>query len=260
MIVVSNVELGRQMIEPAIADWHAQFVRQARWTQATRNQLYRRAKLLQAECVLDVGCGTGIITQELARRTRGEAIGLDIDPDMIAFAQQRGDAARYREGDALALPYSDDHFDVVTCHFLLMWVSDPVQAAREMARVVRREGAVLICAEPDYGGRLDWPDLPIRHWQIDGLRRQGADPFIGRQLRHILAAAGLQADVGILPSHWNARCLQRNFEAEWEWLWHDVGNAIDLSTFAQVQAQARAAVDAGTRLVYIPFFYAIGRR
>ena len=71
-----------------IADWHEQFVRQAQWTQPTRDHLYRRAQLGQAERVLDVGCGTGAITAELARRTRGQVIGVDIDPAMVAFARQ----------------------------------------------------------------------------------------------------------------------------------------------------------------------------
>jgi SAM-dependent methyltransferase len=248
------------MLKPTLSDWHAQFVRQARWTQMTRNQLYRRANLLRAERVLDVGCGTGAITRELARRTKGQVIGLDIDPDMIAFARQQDDGAHYETGDALNLPYPDDHFDLVTCHFVLLWVSDPFQATREMARVVRREGWVLVCAEPDYGGRLDWPDLPIRAWQIEGLRRQGAEPLVGRQLRHILVAAGLNAEVGVIPSHWSAQSLAEHFEEEWKWLRYDVGGAVDGSTFARIKAQAQAAIDAGTRLVYVPIFDATGRK
>ena len=162
------------MRAPTVADWHAQFARQAGWTQALRSQLYRRAGLLQAERVLDVGCGTGAITEELAQRTRGTATGLDINPECLAFARQQPGRARYEQGNALSLPYPAQHFDIVCCHFLLMWVGDPARAVREMARVLRRDGTVLICAEPDYGGRLDWPDLPIRQWQIDGLRRAGS--------------------------------------------------------------------------------------
>ena len=92
------------MSELSIPEWHAQFVRQARWTQGVRNQLYRRAQLLRATRVLDVGCGTGAITHELAQRTRGNVTGLDHNRDMIRFAQEHDAAARYEWGDALQLP------------------------------------------------------------------------------------------------------------------------------------------------------------
>ena len=245
---------------PAVAAWHEQAARQARWTQATRNQLVRRARLLQAERVLDVGCGTGAITDELARRTRGNVTGLDVDPQRLALARQRGAPVHYEQGDALDLPYPDGHFDIVACHFFLLWVADPQRAVCEMARVTKKRGTVLICAEPDYGGRLDWPDLPIRAWQIDGLRRQGANPLVGRQLRQLLTGAGLRAEVGILPSHWDVPSLEAQFEAEWALLQADVGGTVDPETFAQAQARAREAIEAGTRLVYVPTFYGLGRR
>ena len=248
------------MNEPSIADWHSQFLRQAKWTQMTRSQLYRRANLIQAESVLDVGCGTGVITNELARRTRGRVVGLDIDPQMLAQARRLTSRVRYREGDAQELPFPDESFDVVTCHFVLMWMADPAEAVREMARVVRSDGAVLICAEPDYGGRLDWPDLPIREWQVDGLQRQGADPCMGRQLRSLVTLAGLRVEVGAIPFHWDARALLDHFDSEWEWVQRDVGDQVPSSVFAEVKERAKHAIHDGTRLVYIPVFYALGKK
>ncbi len=250
------------MTDLTVDEWHAQFVRQAQWTQATRNHLYRRARLMQAGRVLDVGCGTGAITSELAGRTRGEVIGLDRDPAMIAFARATDARARYEQGDALSLPYPDAHFDVVTCHFVLLWIGDPGQAVREMARVTSGQGSVLICAEPDYGGRIDWPELPIREWQIEGLRMQGADPLIGRQLRRLLTEAGLHAEVGIHPSHWNVDALRAHFEEEWTLLWHDVGESVADEAFADARSRARQAIERGTRLVHVPIFHAmaVGRR
>ena len=248
------------MSEPAVADWHSQFLRQAKWTQMTRSQLYRRANLIQAEHVLDVGCGTGVITNELARRTRGTVIGLDIDPLILGQARRLTSRVRYRKGDAQELPFPDEAFDVVTCHFFLMWVADPARAVREMARVVRRDGTVLICAEPDYGGRLDWPELPIREWQVDGLRRQGAAPCIGRQLRYLLTLAGLRVEVGVIPFHWDARALLDHFDSEWQWVQHDVGDEVSSSAFPEAKERARQAIQDGTRLVYIPVFYALGKK
>lgn len=243
-----------------LADWHSQFLRQAQWTYATRSRLYRRANLLRAERVLDVGCGTGAITAELARRTRGAVTGVDLDPAMVDFGRQFAPDVRFEQGDALDLPYPDKHFDVVCCHFLLLWVTDPERAVREMARVTREGGSVLICAEPDYGARIDWPELPIAAWQAEGLRRQGADPLIGRKLRHLLAAANLDGEVGVLPSLWDGAGLRENFEREWAWIAHDVGSSVPEADLARARAQARAAIEAGTRLVYLPIFYALGSR
>ncbi|MBU1879285.1 MAG: methyltransferase domain-containing protein, partial [Chloroflexi bacterium] len=62
------------------ADWDTQFRRQAAWTHSVRSHLYRRANLRHAQRVLDVGCCTGVITAEIASRTRGRVIGIDIDP------------------------------------------------------------------------------------------------------------------------------------------------------------------------------------
>jgi ubiquinone/menaquinone biosynthesis C-methylase UbiE len=243
-----------------IAGWHRQFARQARWTQGTRDYLYRRAGLRQAERVLDVGCGTGAITAELARRTEGLVTGIDIDPQMVAYARQHDSGARYEHGDALDLPYPDQHFDIVTCHYLLLWLRDPLLALREMARVARAEGSVLVCAEPDYGGRLDWPDLPLREWQILALRKQGADPFIGRLLRHLLVEARMAPEIGVMASVWDLGSIRAEFEAEWAMLWQDVGGTVDAQTFQAARARARAAVDAGTRLVFMPTFYAYARK
>ncbi len=243
-----------------IAGWHDQFARQARWTQGTRNHLYQRADLEQAERVLDVGCGTGVITAELARRTQGGVIGIDLDPEMVAYARQYDEGAQYEQGDALDLPYPDEHFDIVTCHYLLLWLRDPLLGVREMARVTRIGGSVLVCAEPDYGGRLDWPELPVREWQILALRRQGADPVIGRSLRRLLVEARLEPDVGVMASVWDVGSMRAEFEGEWAMLRQDMCDAVDAATFQAARARAHAAVDAGTRLVFMPTFYAYARK
>jgi len=273
------------MSDLTIEEWHAQFTRQARWTRAVRNQLYRRVNLLRAERVLDVGCGTGVITEEMAARCKGQVIGVDVDAAMIEFAlrpfdgasldcardrqdrlcsgqaQDRSGRAEYRVGNAHQLDFPDGHFDVVACHFLLMWVSNPALAVREMARVTRPGGAVLACAEPDYGGRIDYPEeLPLARWQAEALRREGADPFTGRKLPALFAQAGLSANVGVIPSLWDDETLRAEFEAEWALMERTlVGMVIEdeLRNYKQVDWQA---IEDGQRLIFVPIFYALGRK
>ena len=84
-------------------------------------------------------------------------------------------------------------FDITFCHFLLLWVRDPLQALREMKRVTRPGGSILALAEPDYDHRIDKPDelAPLGRWQAESLQRQGADPGLGGHLAELF----LQADI-----------------------------------------------------------------
>lgn len=244
-----------------VEEWHVQFTRQARWTQAVRHQLYRQVNLLRAKRVLDVGCGTGVITEEMAARCKGQVIGVDIDPAMIAFAQARGSQAEYRVGDAHQLGFPDSHFDVVACHFLLMWVKDPALAVREMARVTRPGGALLACAEPDYGGRIDYPEeLPLARWQAEALRREGADPFIGRKLRALFTQAGLSAKGGVIPSLWDNQTLRAEFEAEWALMERTLAGIVSEDELKRYKQRDWQAIEDGQRLIFMPIFYAVGRK
>ena len=260
-----------------VEEWHVQFTRQARWTRAVRNQLYRRVNLLRAERVLDVGCGTGVLTEEMAARCKGQVIGVDVDAAMVEFAlrlcsgqaqarpfdsaQDRPGQAEYRVGDAHQLDFPDRHFDVVACHFLLMWVRNPTLAVREMARVTRPGGVVLACAEPDYGGRIDYPEeLPLARWQAEALRREGADPFIGRKLSALFTRAGLSANVGVIPSLWDEEALQAEFEAEWALMERTLAGMVSEDELRRYKRVDWLAIEDGQRLVFVPIFYAVGRK
>jgi SAM-dependent methyltransferase len=241
-------------------EWDAQFTRQAGWTRATRTHLYRRANLLRAGRTLDVGSGTGVVTEEMAARTQGQVCGVDLDPAMVAYARSRGGTAEYRLGDAHELPFSDAWFDVTACHFLLMWCRDPARAAEEMVRVTRPGGAVLACAEPDYGGRIDHPDLPLGRWQMESLRREGADPCIGRKLRALFTQPAVrQVDVGLIPGLWDPATLRDEFDAEWSLWKRSLADAVPLDELAHVKASDWQAIESGRRLVFVPVFYALAR-
>ncbi len=210
--------------------------------------------------VLDVGSGTGVVTEELAARSQGQVIGVDLDPEMIDFAQARGGAAEYRSGDAHDLPFPDAWFDVTACHFLLLWCRDPARAAQEMVRVTRPGGTVLVCAEPDYGGRIDHPELPIGRWQAEALRSEGADPFMGRKLRELFALPGVRdADVGVIHGLWDLVTLCAEFDAEWA-LWdRSLAGMIPSDELARLKEADRAAIESGARLAFMPTFHALVR-
>ncbi len=242
------------------AQWDEQFTRQAGWTRQTRFHLYRRANLLRAARVLDVGSGTGVVTAELAAQTRGQVIGLDVDPEMVAYARENYPQAEFRLGDAHHMDLPSGSFDVTACHFLLLWCRDPRQVAAEMVRVTRPGGSILICAEPDYGGRIDHPDLPLGQWQMEALRDEGADPRLGRKLRALFAQPGArEVDVGVMPGVWDAARLRAEFEAEWALWQRTLEGRVPPAELARVQAADLAATESGERLVFLPVFYALVR-
>lgn len=99
-----------------------------------------------AHHVLDLGCGTGYWTQRLAERYPDATItGLDLAPGMLAHAQaQYGDAIRWQQGDAAALPLSDSSVDLVFSNLAIQWCPDIDPVVKELARVLAPGGQARI--------------------------------------------------------------------------------------------------------------------
>jgi demethylmenaquinone methyltransferase/2-methoxy-6-polyprenyl-1,4-benzoquinol methylase len=95
---------------------------------------------------LDVATGTGDLAVELARRVApgGEVVGSDFSERMLELARRKAPAIRFEAGNALALPYPDASFDAATVGFGARNFSDLEQGLREMARVVRPGGRVVV--------------------------------------------------------------------------------------------------------------------
>ena len=239
-------------------DWHARFLQQAAWTRRMREYLFDRSGIARVRRVLEVGSGTGAILGELGPGAF-TIDGIDHDPLRLFEAQRHVGRARFVCGDALALPYAARTFDVVFCHYLLLWVGDPLRALREMARVTRPGGYVLALAEPDYVHRIDQPPAlaALGRWQTESLLRQGADPGIGSRLAGLFREAGLTiiecgpyqpppADPG-------------DDEMEWAVLEHDLAGLVpqpELDRLKSVDHQARSR---GERLLHIPTYFAFGQ-
>ena len=98
--------------------------------------------------VLDVGCGDGTLALAMLQRGASRVSGCDTDDRMVARAQARATCHRRYIDLSVArsqtLPYADQSFDVVTCITVLAFLADPDVAIREMARVLRRGGRLVI--------------------------------------------------------------------------------------------------------------------
>jgi SAM-dependent methyltransferase len=144
--------------------------------------------------VLDVGCGPGTITADLAARVPGgDVTAIDAAADVLAQARQeaerRGlDNVRFDTGDVYRLDFADGTFDVVHAHQVLQHLTDPVAALREMRRVCR-PGGLVAARDGDYGGFFWYPEEPeMTEWLAlyrAVARAIGGEPDAGR---HLLAS------------------------------------------------------------------------
>jgi SAM-dependent methyltransferase len=246
----------------SLVDWHARYTQQAGWTFQTREYLYAKTKLSEAGNVLEVGCGTGALLTGFPSNTRAAIFGLDINPDNARQAQKNAHPAGIICGDGHYLPHADGCFDIVLCHFLLLWVEYPVAVLREMKRVTRSGGAVMALAEPDYSGRIDYPPSlePLGRWQAESLGRQGADPDAGRKLRGWFTSAGITPiESGIMAGGWSASPSTADRELEWEVINSDLAGFVQRDEINKLKSLDEAAWASGARVLFVPTFYAWGR-
>ena len=234
-------------------EWHKRFVQQAGWTSELRGYLFKRVGMEAAGRVLEVGCGTGAILSGLA--TGATVHGLDRDPARLAEAHRQAPQAQLACADALGLPYASGVFDITFCHFLLLWVQDPLQALREMKRITRQGGHILALAEPDYSARVDKPDelAPLGLWQAESLRRQGADPGLGGRLPELFRQAGIRpVETGRLQRDGEHPPGPAERELEWAVLEADLAGWAPQQEIQRLKGLDEAAWERGERVLYVP--------
>jgi ubiquinone/menaquinone biosynthesis C-methylase UbiE len=172
---------------------HESVLRSHSWRTAQNSAAYLLEHLDESMSLLDVGCGPGTITADLAGRVR-EVTGIDMSPEVLAVA---GDGApanvSFQAGDVHAMPFGDGTFDVVHAHQVLQHVADPVQALREMRRVCRPGGIVGV-RDSDYRAFAWYPEVPeLDAWlalYLRVARHNGGAPDAGRMLLSWAQRAG----------------------------------------------------------------------
>ena len=125
--------------------------------------------------LVDIGCGNGAFTELLVERcVPAEAHGVDPSPAQLSFARSRAGAriAQFHEGDAMALPFADNTFDVGAMALVIFFVPEPAKGVAEMARVVKQGGVVASYAWDVPGG--GFPMEPIRARCVPWVSRRWA--------------------------------------------------------------------------------------
>jgi len=237
---------------------------QVKETEDIRTPLYKKVRIKSCKKILDVGCGSGVITLEIVKRAKGKVICIDNNPEMIKNAKKV--LKKYRVeliiGDANNLPFKKNSFDLVVCNLLLMWVKNPQKVVDEMTRCSRKY--VMATLEPDYGGKITYPEYK----KIDkilgerGVKKRGGDPFIGRKLRAFFIRAKLESEVGISYKRlWSCKEEKESFEKS-----RNFYKKV-LRDFKTSEKEIRSweeslmkAYEEGVAIGFSPMFYAIGKK
>ncbi|RSN87965.1 SAM-dependent methyltransferase [Streptomyces sp. WAC 05379] len=206
---------------------HESVLRSHTWRTAANSAAYLLDSLKPHMRILDVGCGPGTITADLAALVPdGRVTGVDRAPGILeqarATAAGRGvPNVDFAVADVHALDFPDETFCVVHAHQVLQHVGDPVGALREMARVTRPGGLIAV-RDSDYGamswyppsrGMDDWLELYRRV-----ARANGGEPDAGRRLKSWALQAGI-TDVTATSSTWTFSTEEER--AWWSGLWAD---------------------------------------
>lgn len=212
---------------------------------ASNSAGYLIDRLQPGMSVLDVGCGPGSITLDLAELVApGQVIGLDRTDAPLgtarAAAEQRGDQRTiFQVGDVAALPFDDATFDVCHAHQVLQHLGDPVAALREMMRVTKPGGWVA-ARDADYAAMAWYPQVPeLELWRTtyrSMARANGAEPDAGRRMRAWAREAGLD-QASISTSVWQYATPETT-------RWWGEGQATRCVTDSFIEQAAAFGVDA----------------
>ena len=168
---------------------------------ASTSALLDRVGVVPGARVLDVGCGSGDVTLELARRAgpSGHVTGLDMNVTNVelarALARENGVEGVEFEVRELGDWHELSSYDIVYCRFVLQHLTDPLGMLTRMWAAVRPGGA-LVVEDSDFGGLFCHPPNEgfafYARTHCDALRRRGGDPEIGRKLLRYFVDVGIQ--------------------------------------------------------------------
>jgi SAM-dependent methyltransferase len=159
-----------------------------------RRAIRAALSLRPGERVLDIGSGPGFLATEMAAEVgpEGRVHGIDPSESMLASARRRDASVEYGIGDALTLPFPDEHFDVAVCTQVYEYVEDVAAALSEARRVLRTGGRLLVLD-------TDWDSIVWHSRDRERMERvltawneHLADPYLPRRLPGLLRAAGLE--------------------------------------------------------------------
>lgn len=262
---MSNNDVGKWNIE----DWIRKLKQQAEDSMEYRHVLYDKVDLKNKKNILDVGCGTGAVTLDIAQSTSGQVTGIDIDSEKLAEARRvlsNIPNIKLIEADVLNLPFEDESFDLVLFNVVLIYIKDQPKALNEMYRVTEKGGHVMATLEPDYASYISYPEDIIGPLVVKHMERLGADVKTGRKLKYLFSSARLKTEAGLetagdlIISRYDEKHLENFYKSVWviekllrgfDWTEKEI---------EEYRNDMENRWKTGTQFAFMPSFYAIGEK
>lgn len=181
--------------------------RQASTILDTERRFWPSAGIVTGQKVLDLGCGSGVVTRELAKQVYPtQVVGVDISNNLIdkgiqAYSikhkskkERVQNNVSFQQGSVYDLPFPDASFDVVYARLLFQHLSEPLQALSNVIRVLKPGGLICVVdVDKDWSSAYPEPQNSTELVQamVQKQLSQGGDPWVGRKLSHYLKSAGL---------------------------------------------------------------------
>lgn len=206
------------------------------------------AAIAPGQSVLDVACGTGVLAREALPRVQpgGSVTGLDRNPAMLDVARRNAPEIDWQLGVVEDLPFPDDHFDAVVCQFGLMFFDDRVKALREMWRVLRPGGHLVVAVWDGLASTPGYADMTALLQRLFGDEAAEAlrAPFVLGDPEALLA---LFAEAGIPDARRETPAGTARFPSLEAWVHTDVkgwtlADMIDDGQYETLQREAQTAL------------------
>ena len=244
-------------------NWHERYLQQSSWTENIRDYLLKDIPFTETTLLLETGSGSGVILSDLACKKPGQFVGIDINFDRCAVSTRNYRNIAVSNADAYALPYPSTAFDLVICHYFLLWLTDPNLVLQEIFRVLKSGGFFVAFAEPDYSSRIDLP-CPLDSLgklQTKALDGQGVNTITGKELATRIAHNGFRPlKFGVAAYEHPIPGIPEWWESEWQVMEHDLLPYLSAEEIAAYKNLDRDSWLSGTRVLWVPTAYALGQK